>query len=506
MYIIDLFKNLFKKESVGQVIYFVLNVLIIGYVLHFCFQMDLAVSILLGVLLFGVSLCLLLSPIGEWLLRLRMGTKKFEKDMFFKHKDIYSAYEEVYSKAYAASDCISDQVKLYYVYDDSINAFALGRKTIALTTGAIENASIDEIKGILGHEFGHLSHKDTDVLLLISVSNVFVNLIIFSVKIVIIFFQILFTLLSDIYSGEHAQGMWISKGFNLISNLAMNLVTFIWDMIGSVLVLSSSRAKEYLADHFSVKIGYGKGLLEFLTRDLLLPPQNTFFKSILSTHPSSEKRIQRINTYFDNESYSTLIMKDSKSINKDLKKISSGSKTNSDTRKGRKKYKNIVLASAVLIICGVTCYFIMNQKQNYDWNTQTVFNDESTENYADDTEYGDASLEELSYSDIGNDYSIIDLRNPEYRDMNWIFTGTYVQIDGRYPALMVCGNQYIYYKPESDHYVKTSIAYLDQSEINKYNLKEGSNYTINAKVKICKGHSKTKDVVMGLKDIVVEEN
>ena len=177
-------------------------------------------------------------------------------------------------------------------------------------------------------------------------------------------------------------------------------------------------------------------------------------------------------------------------MDKDLKKMSSRSKTNSDMRIGRKKYRNIVMALAVLLICGVACYFIMNQK----------------ENYADDTEYGDASLEKLLNSDIGNDYLIIDLRNPKYKNMNWIFTGTYVQIDGRYPALMVCGNHYIYYKPESDHYVKTSIAYLDQSEIKKYNLQEGSNYTINAKVKICKGHSKEKKIVMGLRDVVVEEN
>ena len=43
-----------------------------------------------------------------------------------------------------------------------VNAFAIGRNTIAVTMGAIETFSSDELKGIIAHEFGHLSNGDTN--------------------------------------------------------------------------------------------------------------------------------------------------------------------------------------------------------------------------------------------------------------------------------------------------------------------------------------------------------
>ena len=65
---------------------------------------------------------------------------------------------------------ISDSVRLYMNEDESENAFATGRRTICVTRGLL-NLSDEAIKATLGHEFGHLAHKDTDRCLLVVLGN-----------------------------------------------------------------------------------------------------------------------------------------------------------------------------------------------------------------------------------------------------------------------------------------------------------------------------------------------
>ena len=52
------------------------------------------------------------------------------------------------------------RLKLYRNNDARVNAAAFGFNTIGLTGGVLAAASDEELKGIISHEVGHISHYD----------------------------------------------------------------------------------------------------------------------------------------------------------------------------------------------------------------------------------------------------------------------------------------------------------------------------------------------------------
>lgn len=60
----------------------------------------------------------------------------------------------------------------------------------------------EQIRATLGHEFGHLAHKDTDLILLISVGNMFVNMLVTFFNIGLWFFDIITTIMCLFMGGE----------------------------------------------------------------------------------------------------------------------------------------------------------------------------------------------------------------------------------------------------------------------------------------------------------------
>ena len=54
--------------------------------------------------------------------------------------------------------------KIYLIEDETPNAFATGRNpqhaAVAATTGIINSLSREELSGVIGHELGHVKHRD----------------------------------------------------------------------------------------------------------------------------------------------------------------------------------------------------------------------------------------------------------------------------------------------------------------------------------------------------------
>ena len=62
--------------------------------------------------------------------------------------------------------------KLAIVADNTPNAFVFGRTagdaTLAVHEGLLTNLNKDEVKGVIGHELGHIKHKDYVVMTVLS--------------------------------------------------------------------------------------------------------------------------------------------------------------------------------------------------------------------------------------------------------------------------------------------------------------------------------------------------
>jgi heat shock protein HtpX len=118
------------------------------------------------------------------------------------------------------------------------NAFAYGSpltgNRVAVTKGLLESLNEDEVEAVLGHELGHLKHRDVQVMMVVSFLPA-------------LFYYIGFSLmLSGMYRGR---GRDDSGGSALIG---IGFMIFSW--ILNIFILYLSRLREYYADRHSVSV------------------------------------------------------------------------------------------------------------------------------------------------------------------------------------------------------------------------------------------------------------
>lgn len=293
MYLIDFFKRMARKSNIPVIIYLILNVIIIGGIVQMFYGegsgWQFWQSFLVGLALYVVSLAVALSPFGEWLLRLQTGCKKITNVEQLNY--LNPIFREVYAKAKQADPTIPDDVQLFINRDQSPNAFATGRKTVCVTEGLLRMPT-DQIKATLGHEFGHLAHKDTDLILVITIGNFIITAIITIIRVIIIFVDIILSIFADDWAGALT---------SFISLLFIDLFMWVWTKVGTLLVMKSSRSNEYEADEFSFNLGYGKGLCGLLS---VIGDSGTkgLFATLASSHPESSDRIARLQALEANRS------------------------------------------------------------------------------------------------------------------------------------------------------------------------------------------------------------
>lgn len=291
MYIVDFVKRICRKGNIPVLIYLIINVFLIAIIAIDTFKTSWVQAFMLGMSVYGASLIIALSPIGEWILRLQTGCKTIKRKEF---KDfIFPIFEEVYAIAKEKDSSISNRVRLFITNDEEPNAFATGRNTICITKGLL-NASEDEIRAILGHEFGHLAHKDTDLILVVSVGN-------FIVTAIFIAFRLFARVIAFVFSicGLIGGEIIIHLGATIsgvITDVLLVLLMRVWTKFGMLLVMKSSRSQEYEADKFSADLGFGSALCEFLDRFDGSGFQG-LFASLMSTHPDEDSRIAALQEY-----------------------------------------------------------------------------------------------------------------------------------------------------------------------------------------------------------------
>lgn len=307
MYIIDFFKRMTRKANIPILIYLILNTFVITAVVSLLFYDyidSLLIAFLASIVLYVFSLTIALSPIGEWVLRYQNGCKEIKRQEIKDY--IMPIFNEVYEQAREADPSIPTDVKLFMNDDSAPNAFATGRRTVCITQGLLE-MSPAMIKGTLGHEFGHLAHKDTDLILVVTVGNMIVNAIIVGIRLFIDLVHIFMTVFSMFLGGsEGVIASIVNSFYHLMITAIVSLLIRLWTMIGTALVMKSSRANEYEADEFSFRLGYGNALCALL--DIIGDSKaEGLFAALASSHPAKDDRIARLQelgaTYRKNYSY-----------------------------------------------------------------------------------------------------------------------------------------------------------------------------------------------------------
>ncbi|MCD8109463.1 MAG: M48 family metalloprotease [Clostridiales bacterium] len=289
IHVFDFLIRMTEKENIPVLIYLAINVLIIGEVFTLFFMLPFGWGMLAGLIVYIASVIVALSPIGEFILRVQTGCKKITSVDDVNRLE--PLFREVYYKAKKANPTISNDVRLFINEDEAPNAFATGRKTMCVTRGLL-NYSDNQIKATMGHEFGHLAHKDTDRILVVSVGNTIISIIFMIVQICIIIANACVTIAS-IFSRRGLLMFIFSELLTFFSLVVLRGLMKLWTAFGVALCMKTCRGNEYQADEFSFSLGYGSELCTVLA-SFGDSKAKGLFASLASSHPQSSDRIARL--------------------------------------------------------------------------------------------------------------------------------------------------------------------------------------------------------------------
>jgi len=281
MYIFNVIKNMLKPSNWGIWIFFGLNVALILWMFSSA-SADTKITIWV---IYGASVLIALSPIGEFILCALAGAKPLVRtDMQLKIQPILDV---VYEKAKQKTPSLPRKIHIWLIHDPAPNAFAIGRKTICVTDGVFE-LSDSALLGLIAHEMGHLANKHTDIQLLIGGGNIFIT-----------GFLLLLKLLSWIVAAISGLIALINRSFLsgcLLSIFgAFSVVTvWCWTKFCSLFLLWSMRMNEYVADKYAADIGFGYELALVLDTIYVSTPKSGFLKALHATHPNVHDRIGRL--------------------------------------------------------------------------------------------------------------------------------------------------------------------------------------------------------------------
>jgi heat shock protein HtpX len=193
--------------------------------------------------------------------------------------------------------------KIYIIEDSAINAFATGRKpetaSVAVTRGAIEKLTNEELEGVLAHELSHVKNYDIRFMTLVAV-------LVGSISI-----------LSNIF----LRSRWFPRRNNdreggditAIFMIVGIVLAILSPIIAELIKLAISRRREYLADASGALLtrypeGLAKALEKISAENMPLRSANTAtahlflanpfsgkkISNLFSTHPPIEERIKKL--------------------------------------------------------------------------------------------------------------------------------------------------------------------------------------------------------------------
>ncbi|HET9485489.1 MAG TPA: M48 family metallopeptidase [Xanthomonadales bacterium] len=196
-----------------------------------------------------------------------------------------------------------------YVLDkeSGINAFAAGYTpsdaAVAVTRGALEQLSRDELQGVIAHEFSHVLNGDMRL----------------NIRLMGVLFGILVLAVAGREVLRHTRGGSGRKGGAIVLiALAVMIVGYVGLLFGRLIKASVSRQREFLADASAVQFTrQSAGIAGALKKIGGLPQGSKFeaadpeqashmlfgdgvgYSSLFATHPPLFERIKRIDPRFD---------------------------------------------------------------------------------------------------------------------------------------------------------------------------------------------------------------
>ncbi len=233
---------------------------------------------------------------GDSLLLMSAGARKIERE---DAPQVWNVAEEM-----KIASGLPFMPEVYVVDDPAPNAFAVGRGknkgAVAVTTGLLKRLNRDELQGVVGHEIGHITNRDT---FFMTMAGVMLGAIV---------------MISEVVLRLMGWGGRVRRkggGGNAIVLLIALLAVILAPLFARLLYLACSRRREYLADACGARFtrypeglasalekisgSYGATLVEDEGANKVLAPlyivnpmQGFVAAALFSTHPPTEDRVR----------------------------------------------------------------------------------------------------------------------------------------------------------------------------------------------------------------------
>ena len=215
-------------------------------------------------------------------------TKKEIEQLIPIFEDLYADIKEV----------IPDlpKIELHIIDQMTVNACAVGNNTVAVTYGAINTFSEDELRGVIAHEIGHIYNGNTKAVIWNTVGSGVITIYVFLVRYL---FKILFNMSEPIQGQTSGILFFILNLFYRIFNFTVKCLLF----LGNLILSGNSRMAEYEADKFAFDVGYGEEITGSLytLQKISLSPEATLVERMQASHPRISKRIAEMESLIDNK-------------------------------------------------------------------------------------------------------------------------------------------------------------------------------------------------------------
>lgn len=243
------------------------------------------------VFIYFIPLIISLSSLGEAISRYFNKVRELETSR--EKNYLIPLFDDVYEKAKNEWLGLNKKIEICIIDVFQVNSLSLGEKTIAVTKGAIETLSEEDLKGLIAHEIGHMANCTQETLFIVIAEKIF-NILIGMLKGIL-----------EIFENMNPQ-KWYFKLMVGIIKLFLKMViqaVVIVMQITKALLAFNSRLNEYSADKFAYEIGYGRNLINalYILESSYISSEPNIMRSLNENHSILPKRIGRLETLIDSE-------------------------------------------------------------------------------------------------------------------------------------------------------------------------------------------------------------
>lgn len=243
------------------------------------------ISFLIVFVIYAMSLIIGFSSLGEKLLRLLnrvrpLETKRETEYLQPLFEEVYERAKEKYKKLRKIEICVIDNM--------TVNAMAIGRRTIAVTKGAMQTFTEDELKAVIGHEIAHLVHGDTMATMYTIIGNGILSVFVLIARL----FLLLLDWVQSVFTGKRS----IFSALMLLIRLYFEFSIWFLNFGLQVILAINSRKNEFKADMFSYAMGYDSDMIEalYLLEKISLGDNSTIIQKMIASHPRITLRIKHL--------------------------------------------------------------------------------------------------------------------------------------------------------------------------------------------------------------------